>query len=48
MLTDDLESFLHVLAQMTLRYIPAVDSYGAGHVENLGISYSVSIPDTRF
>ena len=31
MLTDDLESFLHVLAQMTLRYIPAVDSYGAGH-----------------
>ena len=29
-LTDDLESFLHVLGWMTLRYVPAVDSYGPG------------------
>ena len=28
-LTDDLESFLHVLAWMMLRYVPAGDSYGA-------------------
>jgi len=29
MLTDDLESFLHVLGWMTLRYVPAIDSYSA-------------------
>jgi hypothetical protein len=29
-LMDDLESFLHVLGWMTLRYVPAIDSYGAG------------------
>ena len=29
-LTDDLESFLHVLGWMTLRYVPATDSYEAG------------------
>ena len=28
-LTDDLESFLHVLGWMTLRYVPATDSYTA-------------------
>ncbi|KAF8546653.1 hypothetical protein OG21DRAFT_1501900 [Imleria badia] len=28
-LTDDLESFLHVLGWMTLRYVPAIDSYTA-------------------
>ena len=28
-LTDDLESFLHVLAWMMLRYVPASDSYSA-------------------
>ena len=28
-LTDDLESFLHVLGWMTLRYVPAIDSYEA-------------------
>ncbi|KAF8132577.1 hypothetical protein EV363DRAFT_1328895 [Boletus edulis] len=28
--TDDLESFLHVLAWTTIRYIPAIDSYSAG------------------
>ena len=28
-LTDDLESFLHVLGWMTLRHVPAIDSYGA-------------------
>ena len=28
-LTDDLESFLHVLGWMTLRYVPAGDSYDA-------------------
>ncbi|KAF8132572.1 hypothetical protein EV363DRAFT_1163636, partial [Boletus edulis] len=27
--TDDLESFLHVLGWMTLRYVPAIDSYDA-------------------
>ena len=27
--TDDLESFLHVLGWMTLRYVPAIDSYSA-------------------
>ena len=26
-LTDDLESFLHVLGWITLRYVPAIDSY---------------------
>lgn len=26
---DDLESFLHVLGWMTLRYVPAIDSYSA-------------------
>ena len=31
MLTDDLESFLHVLTWMTLHYVPTIDSYGAGH-----------------
>jgi len=30
-LTDDLESFLHVLGWMTLRYVPARDSYLAFH-----------------
>ncbi|KAF8132585.1 hypothetical protein EV363DRAFT_1449474 [Boletus edulis] len=29
MVTDDLESFLHVLGWMTLRYVPAIDSYDA-------------------
>ena len=29
MLTDDLESFLHVLGWMTLRYVPAIGSYSA-------------------
>jgi len=29
--TDDLESFLHVLGWMALRYIPATDSYSALH-----------------
>jgi hypothetical protein len=28
-LTDDLESFLHVLGWTTLRYVPAIDSYSA-------------------
>ncbi|KAF8444058.1 hypothetical protein L210DRAFT_3759168 [Boletus edulis BED1] len=28
--TDDLESFLHVLAWTTIRYVPAIDSYSAG------------------
>ena len=28
-LTDDLESFLHVLGWMSLRYVPAIDSYEA-------------------
>jgi hypothetical protein len=28
-LTDDLESFLHVLGWTTLRYVPAIDSYEA-------------------
>ena len=28
-LTDDLESFLHVLGWMTLRYVPAIGSYSA-------------------
>ena len=28
-LTDDLESFLHVLGWMTLRYVPAIHSYSA-------------------
>ena len=28
-LADDLESFLHVLGWMTLRYVPAADSYEA-------------------
>ena len=28
-LTDDLESFLHVLGWMTLRYVPAIDGYSA-------------------
>ena len=28
-LTDDLESFLHVLGWITLRYVPAIDSYEA-------------------
>ena len=31
MLTDDLESFLHVLGWMSLRYVPASDSYLAFH-----------------
>ncbi|KAI9567162.1 hypothetical protein HD554DRAFT_2329373 [Boletus coccyginus] len=30
-LTDDLESFLHVLGWMTLRYVPASDTYLAFH-----------------
>ena len=28
-LTDDLESFLHVLGWLTLRYVPAIDTYSA-------------------
>ena len=28
-LTDDLESFLHVIGWVTLCYIAAIDSYGA-------------------
>ena len=28
-LTDDLESFLHVLGWMTLRYVSAIDGYSA-------------------
>lgn len=35
-LRDDLESFLHVLAWTTLRYVPAIDSYTADNrVEDL-------------
>ncbi|KAG9317803.1 hypothetical protein JVU11DRAFT_2026 [Chiua virens] len=33
-LSDDLESFLHVLAWITLRYVPAIDTYLASDRDN--------------